>query len=147
MQGVRGNRPDPSRRVFDLSTSYERTIVRLWRDAASAGRSGAAYLVEVEPGRWQETSWDEAARAVEELAFTREHPGALDAAAAAVDEEDIYTYIYTSGTTGPPKGCMIRHRNYYAMTSSIERIEDLWLGEDVMLLYLPLAHNFRRLMS
>ena len=23
--------------------------------------------------------------------------------------------IYTSGTTGPPKGCMIRHRNYYAM--------------------------------
>ena len=81
------------------------------------------------------------------IAFAREHPEALDAAAAAVDEEDIYTYIYTSGTTGPPKGCMIRHRNYYAMTSSIERVEDLWLGEDVMLLYLPLAHNFGRLMS
>src|SRR5439155_414300 len=81
------------------------------------------------------------------IAFAREHPEALDAAAAAVDEEDIYTYIYTSGTTGPPKGCMIRHRNYYAMTSSIERVEDLWLVEDVMLLYLPLAHNFGRLMS
>jgi long-chain acyl-CoA synthetase len=67
--------------------------------------------------------------------------------AAAIGEEDLYTYIYTSGTTGPPKGCMIRHRNYYAMTSSIERIEDLGLGEDVMLLYLPLAHNFGRLMS
>jgi long-chain acyl-CoA synthetase len=81
------------------------------------------------------------------IAFAQEHPGALDQAAAAIDEDDLYTYIYTSGTTGPPKGCMIRHRNYYAMTSSIERIEDLGLDQDVMLLYLPLAHNFGRLMT
>ena len=81
------------------------------------------------------------------IAFAQAHPGALDQAAAAVGEDDLYTYIYTSGTTGPPKGCMIRHRNYYAMTSSIEGIEDLGLGEDVMLLYLPLAHNFGRLMT
>ena len=27
----------------------------------------------------------------------------------------LFTFIYTSGTTGPPKACMIRHRNYYAM--------------------------------
>jgi long-chain acyl-CoA synthetase len=217
--------------------------VRLWRDAVSAGRTEAAYLAEVEPGRWREISWDEAASAVDELAngllsrgigksdafgiisrtrlewtlfdfalalvgaitapvypnsspreaahvlehseavgvlvedeeqlakveplglaqvltiddleglraegiaFAREHPDALDEASAAIDEEDLYTYIYTSGTTGPPKGCMIRHRNYYAMTSSIERIEDLGLDRDVMLLYLPLAHNFGRLMS
>ena len=51
----------------------------------------------------------------------REHraakPGALDDAVAAIDEEDLFTLIYTSGTTGPPKGCMIRHRNYYAMVS------------------------------
>ena len=83
----------------------------------------------------------------EGIAFAREHPDALDEASASIDEEDLYTYIYTSGTTGPPKGCMIRHRNYYAMTSSIERIEDLGLDKDVMLLYLPLAHNFGRLMS
>jgi len=81
------------------------------------------------------------------VAFAKENPNALDQAAAAVTEDDLYTYIYTSGTTGPPKGCMIRHRNYYAMTSSIERIEDLWLDEDVMLLYLPIAHNFGRLMT
>jgi len=81
------------------------------------------------------------------IAFAQEHPGALDQAAAGVGEDDLYTYIYTSGTTGPPKGCMISHRNYYAMTSSIERIDDLWLDEDVMLLYLPLAHNFGRLMT
>src|SRR2546421_7177157 len=241
MQGVRRDSRDPSRRVRTLNTSAEKTIVRLWRDAAR--RAGVAYLVEVEPGSWQEISWDEAARAVDELAngllsrgvrkgdafgivsrtrlewtlfdfalalvgaitapvypnssakeaahvlrhseavgalveddgqvakieplglphlmtlqdlddlradgvaFAQAYPGALDQAAAAVGEDDLYTYIYTSGTTGAPKGCMIRHRNYYSMTSSIEGIEDLGVGEDVMLLYLPLAHNFGRLMT
>ena len=47
----------------------------------------------------------------------REHPSALDDAVAAIDEDDLFTFIYTSGTTGPPKGCMIRHRNYYAMVA------------------------------
>ena len=221
----------------------ERTIPRLWRDAVAAKRTGAAYLVEAAPRRWREISWDEAARAVEELAngllgrgirkgdtfgivsrtrlewtlfdfalarvgaitapvypsssakeaayvldhsdalgalvedeaqrekveplrlthvltldsldelraegiaFSQENPEALAAAEAAIGEDDLYTYIYTSGTTGPPKGCMIRHRNYYSMTACIERIEDLSLGDDLMLLYLPLAHNFGRLMS
>ena len=80
-------------------------------------------------------------------AFAAEHPRALKEASEAIDEEDLYTYIYTSGTTGRPKGCMIRHRNYYAMTSCIEQIEGLSLDRDVMLLYLPLAHNFGRLMG
>ncbi|MFL5920558.1 MAG: AMP-binding protein, partial [Gaiellaceae bacterium] len=44
-----------------------RTIGSLWRDATSAGRSNAAYLVEREDG-WHEVSWDEAATAVDELA-------------------------------------------------------------------------------
>jgi long-chain acyl-CoA synthetase len=230
-------------KVKGVSAADKRTIVRLWRDAVSAGRTGTAYLTETEPGTWREVSWNEAAQTVDELAngllsrgitkgdafgivsrtrlewtlfdfalalvggitspvypdssaaeaghvlqhseavgalveddsqaakieplglehlvtlgdlndlraegitFAREHPGALDQVSAAVGEDDLYTYIYTSGTTGLPKGCMILHRNYYAMTSSIERIEDLWLGEDVMLLYLPLAHNFGRLMA
>ena len=243
MQGVRRIGLDPSRKVKLVSGEGDRTIVRLWRDAVSAGRTGTAYLTETEPGTWREVSWKEAAQTVDELAngllsrgiskgdafgivsrtrlewtlfdfalalvggitapvyadssaseaahvlrhseavgafveddeqaakveplglqhlltirdldelradgiaFAREHPGRLDQAAAAVGEDDLYTYIYTSGTTGLPKGCMIRHRNYYAMTSSIEGIEDLWLGEDVMLLYLPIAHNFGRLMT
>src|SRR5205823_4629822 len=57
-----------------------------------------------------------------------------------------FTYIYTSGTTGPPKACMIRHRNYYAMASMIDRLDDFIVAGDTMLLYLPLAHNFGRLM-
>jgi long-chain acyl-CoA synthetase len=74
------------------------------------------------------------------------HPTALDEAAAAVGEEDLFTYIYTSGTTGPPKGCMIRHRNYHAMVTATCNVEGFIEPSDTMLLYLPLAHNFGRLM-
>ena len=78
--------------------------------------------------------------------FAARHPTALTEAAEAVDEDDLYTFIYTSGTTGPPKGCMIRHRNYYAMAAVVDGLEDLVVAGDTMLLYLPLAHNFGRLM-
>jgi len=76
----------------------------------------------------------------------REHPHALAEAEAQVGEEDLFTFIYTSGTTGPPKACMIRHRNYYEMALACERIDGFAIAEDTMLLYLPLAHNFGRLM-
>jgi long-chain acyl-CoA synthetase len=73
------------------------------------------------------------------------HPSALDEAVAAIDEEDLFTLIYTSGTTGPPKGCMIRHRNYYEMSAVNEKLPDHGGADDVLLLYLPLAHNYGRL--
>jgi long-chain acyl-CoA synthetase len=79
-------------------------------------------------------------------AFAAAHPHALAEAEAAIDEDDLYTYIYTSGTTGPPKGCMIRHRNYYAMVGVLDQLEGFIERGDVMLLFLPLAHNFGRLM-
>jgi long-chain acyl-CoA synthetase len=74
------------------------------------------------------------------------HPGALAEAEAAVGEDDLFTFIYTSGTTGPPKACMIRHRNYYEMASCVDDVEEFAISDDTMLLYLPLAHNFGRLM-
>ena len=64
----------------------------------------------------------------------------------ASSEDDLFTYIYTSGTTGPPKACMIRHRNYYEMVAVVDELEDFTIADDLMLLYLPLAHNFGRLM-
>jgi long-chain acyl-CoA synthetase len=73
-------------------------------------------------------------------------PGAVEEAAAAIDEDDLFTYIYTSGTTGPPKACMITHRNYYDMADKCRQIGDFTVSDDTMLLYLPLAHNFGRLM-
>jgi long-chain acyl-CoA synthetase len=78
--------------------------------------------------------------------FAQSHATALDEAVAAIDEEDLYTIIYTSGTTGPPKGCLIRHRNYYAMTAVADHMQNHFRADDTMLLYLPLAHNFGRLM-
>jgi long-chain acyl-CoA synthetase len=82
----------------------------------------------------------------EGAAFKAGQPTALDDAVAAIGEEDLFTLIYTSGTTGPPKGCMIRHRNYYAMVSVIDHLPGYVRADDLMLLYLPLAHNFGRLM-
>jgi long-chain acyl-CoA synthetase len=79
-------------------------------------------------------------------AYAAEHPNALREAAARIEEDDLFTYIYTSGTTGPPKGCMISHRNYYAMVAVVDELPSFTGPEDTMLLYLPLAHNFGRLM-
>ena len=80
-------------------------------------------------------------------AFAAEQPTALDERADSIDEDDLFTFIYTSGTTGPPKACMIRHRNYYAMVQKGDEMEDrLTEPGDVMLLYLPLAHNYGRLL-
>ena len=80
-------------------------------------------------------------------AFAAANPAALDERADSVDEDDLFTFIYTSGTTGPPKACMIRHRNYYAMVAKTDEMETrLTLPGDVMLLYLPLAHNYGRLL-
>ncbi len=79
-------------------------------------------------------------------AYAAEHPDALRDAREAIEENDLFTYIYTSGTTGPPKGCMISHLNYYAMVAVVDDLPSFTGPEDTMLLYLPLAHNFGRLM-
>jgi long-chain acyl-CoA synthetase len=78
--------------------------------------------------------------------FATGNPNALAEAEAQVGEEDLFTFIYTSGTTGPPKACMIRHRNYYEMAACVDRVPQFAIADDLMLLYLPLAHNFGRLM-
>lgn len=70
-------------------------------------------------------------------------PDALAAAADGIGEDDLATLIYTSGTTGPPKGCMVTHRNL--VTAAI-RVQNHMRGEeDVVLLFLPLAHSYGRL--
>jgi long-chain acyl-CoA synthetase len=83
-------------------------------------------------------------------ALGREHartsPDAVARAREQIGDDDLFTLIYTSGTTGPAKGCMILNRNYYDMVGTIDEIESFFLPTDVMLLYLPLAHNFGRLM-
>jgi long-chain acyl-CoA synthetase len=59
----------------------------------------------------------------------------------AVSPDDICLYIYTSGTTGPPKGCLLSHSNYRAITDAV--VEDSVIeGGDSTYLFLPLAHAF-----
>jgi long-chain acyl-CoA synthetase len=58
-----------------------------------------------------------------------------------VTPEDMCLYIYTSGTTGPPKGCLLSHANYRAITDAV--VQDAVLEEgDSSYLFLPLAHAF-----
>jgi long-chain acyl-CoA synthetase len=59
----------------------------------------------------------------------------------AVTPEDICLYIYTSGTTGPPKGCLLSHANYRAITDAVVDQSVLDQG-DCSYLFLPLAHAF-----
>ncbi len=80
-------------------------------------------------------------------AFAAANPGALAARTVEIDENDLFTFIYTSGTTGRPKACMIRHRNYHAMVTKADEMEPpLAVPGDIALLYLPLAHNYGRLL-
>ena len=58
-----------------------------------------------------------------------------------VTPEDMCLYIYTSGTTGPPKGCLLSHANYRAITDSVVADTPLVEG-DSSYLFLPLAHAF-----
>ncbi|HEY3541194.1 MAG TPA: long-chain fatty acid--CoA ligase [Gaiellaceae bacterium] len=60
----------------------------------------------------------------------------------AVGEDDIATLIYTSGTTGPPKACMLTHRN---LVTAAARATKTTGADDVVLLFLPMAHSFARI--
>ena len=77
-------------------------------------------------------------------AYAAANTGALDQARDAIAEGDVFTYIYTSGTTGPPKACMITHRNYYDMVGAVDDVPEFIKPGELVLLYLPLAHNFGR---
>jgi long-chain acyl-CoA synthetase len=74
-------------------------------------------------------------------------PGELAAARAAVTPDDPLTLIYTSGTTGDPKGCILTHGNWWSLVESVKRVDGLMVSGDVAVLFLPLAHNFARLVQ
>jgi len=66
-----------------------------------------------------------------------------DAGPEPVGEDDLATLIYTSGTTGPPKGCMLTHKNL--VTAALGVRTDIEDETDTVLLFLPLAHSFARI--
>jgi long-chain acyl-CoA synthetase len=72
---------------------------------------------------------------------TRE-PSEFDARTREVRPDDPYTFIYTSGTTGPPKGCVLTHGNYRAVLDMVSARGVISDSEDLIYLFLPLAHSF-----
>ena len=112
-------------------------------DAAGEGRSRARRAAGPAPRpdvRRRSRSWPSEAGRTRPSTPTRS-----PTPRAEVGEDDLFTFIYTSGTTGPPKACKILHRNYYEMAKVVHDMADVFQKDDLLLLYLPLAHNFGRL--
>ncbi|WP_433855944.1 AMP-dependent synthetase/ligase [Streptomyces kronopolitis] len=73
----------------------------------------------------------------------------VEARSALADADSPATIVYTSGTTGRPKGCVLSHRSFFAECGNIvERLRPLFrTGDSSVLLFLPIAHVFGRLVQ
>ncbi|MGH2944277.1 MAG: AMP-dependent synthetase/ligase, partial [Solirubrobacteraceae bacterium] len=71
----------------------------------------------------------------------------VDARVRAIGADDVATIVYTSGTTGPPKGCMLTHRSLRADIDGVHQRLTFTPGEDVVYVFLPLAHVLTRVVQ
>lgn len=100
------------------------------------------WVIAIEPAAGQASavdilSWDEV------LARGSEEPDDISERAAELLPDDLACLIFTSGTGGLPKGVMTTHRNILANCRGAYRVlEQLGLGDEVFLSFLPLSHAY-----
>jgi long-chain acyl-CoA synthetase len=70
----------------------------------------------------------------------------LEQRTASVSGGDNAVFIYTSGTTGPPKGVMLTHDNYRQVVNMSQQ-QGVFESDDLVYLFLPLAHAFALLVQ
>lgn len=71
---------------------------------------------------------------------------ALEQRRGSVSPDDICTIVYTSGTTGQPKGVVLTHLAFLSEVEAALQSLDV-RPDDSMLLFLPLAHIFAKVVS
>lgn len=72
----------------------------------------------------------------------------LDERIGSVHADDLATIVYTSGSTGAPKGAELTHRNFTSITRAAQNcLPGVITGEARLLLFLPLAHCFARMIQ
>ncbi|SEL85764.1 long-chain acyl-CoA synthetase [Stigmatella aurantiaca] len=61
----------------------------------------------------------------------------------AYDPEEVVVQLYTSGTTGRPKGVLLPHRSFLAISHALEAHGECWIGwteASVSMLFVPTFH-------
>ena len=64
-----------------------------------------------------------------------------EATVRVLKPDDTAFLLYTSGTTGSPKGVMLTHANWTSQSRTVSR-NGIVTEDDLLLLFLPLAHAF-----
>jgi long-chain acyl-CoA synthetase len=78
--------------------------------------------------------------------WRKANPTAHERRLAAIGREAPASFIYTSGTTGNPKGVVLTHGNWVYEAEAIADV-DIITPEDVVLLFLPMAHSFAKVIQ